>query len=660
MAEKKKRTINTDDLGKLVDSDIRSARSHADTMSSWRQQMHNEYRAMPYGNEMPGRSGIVTTDMQDAVEWIMPSLMRIFAGTQSAVVITGVGPEDEPKARAVSALIHYQLQKKNPYFEIVYTWFKNALRFKTSVIKATWKYDYTEEEIEYKNVTLPEYQMLAQDPFVTLLKAVPVSDDSEDMQEDEGESDDPDGFMVPPMFESLTVRVKSVLFDGPSVENVRPETFYIDPVAESIKDAAYCGQILSMTASDMRVRANNGRFNKRAVEEAIEKGSGEHEVSITTEEEYRYNVSGLSMEGNDYDSKDPRNRFEVFEHFCKLDVDGDGVVEDWIVYKCNGVVIEDHENEYGRFPFFSISPIVEPHSFYGVSIAELVRDIQKIKTSLFRLMLDNMAFMVNGRFAVREGQVKVQDLIHNNVPGGVVRVQSDNAVKPLDTPSLPQTTFQLLEFVEAVKENRTGVTKYNQGLDSDSLNKTATGIKTIYNASLQRIELIARIFAETGFMELVRALIDYNRRFMTRESLVRLGNESFIVSPEDVDGEFDFDVSVGVGNIDQTQRAASLAMGLQMTMQLFGPTAVPQASAIMREWWAASGFKNSESFVPNPQQTQQAMAMQQQQAQGGGDGSGAGMAEGSAVGGGSEVPSGQPIAPETFEGFAGANNFNVA
>jgi hypothetical protein len=614
--------------------------------------MHNEYRSLPYGNEVDGRSSIVTTDMQDAIEWIMPSLMRIFAGTQAAVTITGVGPEDEPKARAVSALIYYQLQKKNPFFEIVYSWFKNALRFKTSIVKATWKYDYREEDITYKDVTLPEYQLLLSDPFVEMLKAVPVTEETSKAE--------PEEFSVAPaLFESVKIRAKNVLFDGPCVENVKPETFYIDPEASSIREAAYCGQIIPMTASEMRLRAQSLRFVSARVEEAIEKGSGAKDLDVTQEEEYRYNVSGLSKERSDYEAKDPRNKFEVFEHYCQMDVDDDGVLEDWIVYKCNGIVIEDHENEYGRSPFFSLSPIIEPHSFYGVSIAELVRDIQKIKTSLFRLMLDNMAFMVNGRFTVREGQVKVQDLIHNNIPGGVVRIQSENAVKPLDTPSLPQTTFQLLEFVENVKENRTGVTRYNQGLDADSLNKTATGIKTIYNASLQRIELIARIFAETGFMELVRSLIDYNRRFLNRAVMVRLGNESFIVAPDDVDGEFDFDVSVGVGNIDQTQRAASLAMGLQMTMQLFGPAAVPQATAIMREWWAASGFKNSEAFVPNPQQAQQAMAMQQQ-AQGGGNGSGAGMAQGSAIGNGSEVPSGVPAAPASFEGFAGANNFNVA
>lgn len=645
-----KRTLSDEELARLTAGDIQAARSHADTMSEWRQQILNEYRGMPYGNEKDGRSKVVMTDMADAVEWIMPSLMRIFAGTQSAVTITGVGPEDEQKARSVSALIYCQLQKKNPFFEIVYCWFKNALRFKTSVVKATWKYDFEVHDTDYKNVTLEEYQTIQNDPFLEIIKAVPVTPDTKD-----------EGWVIPPLFESIKLRSKNVLYDGPLVENVKPETFYIDPEATSVEDALYCGQILSLTASELRLRAKTGRFKSAKVEEAIELGAGSNEVDASQEEQYRLSVSGLEQKKNNFDGEDPRQKFEVFEHYCKLDVNGDDIAEDWIVYKCNGIILEDHENGYGRFPFFTLSPIIEPHSFYGVSIAELMSDIQKIKTSLFRLMLDNMAFMVNGRYAVREGQVKVQDLIHNNIPGGVVRMSAENAVTPLATPQLPQSVFNLLEFIESAKENRTGVTKYNQGLDSDTLNKTATGIKTIYNASLQRIELIARIFAETGFMKLVRALIDYNRRFMTRPLMVRLGNESFPVFPEDVDGEFDFDVSVGVGNIDQAQRAASLAMGLQMTMQLFGPAAVQQASAIMREWWAASGFKNSEAFVPNPQQAQEAQMMQMQQAQqGGGNGSGAGMAQGSAIGNGSEVPSGQPAAPTDFAGFAGANNFNMA
>lgn len=648
--DKLARTLSDEELARLTEGDISSARSHSDTMSNWRQELLNEYRGMPYGNEQNGRSKVVASDMADAVEWIMPSLMRIFAGTQSAVTITGVGPEDEQKARAVSGLIYYQMQKKNAYFEMVYTWFKNALRFKTSVTKATWKYDYNLQDTSYENVTLEEFQTIQNDPFLEIIEAVPVTENTPD-----------EGWIIPPLFESIKLRSKDVLFDGPLVENVKPETFYIDPEATSVDDALYCGQILSLTASELRLRAKSSRFKSARVEEAIEKGPGAHELDVSQEEMYRLSVSDLEQKKNNFDGDDPRQKFEVFEHYCKLDVNGDDIAEDWIVYKCNGIILEDHENEYGRFPFFTLSPIIEPHSFYGVSIAELMSDIQRIKSSLLRLMLDNMAFMVNGRYAVREGMVKVQDLIHNNVPGGVVRMSAENAVTPLATPQLPQSVFNLLEFIESAKENRTGVTKYNQGLDSDTLNKTATGIKTIYNASLQRIELIARIFAETGFMKLVRALIDYNRRFMTRPLMVRLGNESFPVYPEDVNGEFDLDVSVGVGNIDQAQRAASLAMGLQMTMQLFGPAAVPQASAIMREWWAASGFKNSEAFVPNPQQTQQSQMMQMQQLQqGGGDGSGAGMAEGSAIGNGSEVPSGQPAAPASFEGFAGANNFNVA
>ncbi|OYV96175.1 MAG: hypothetical protein B7Z62_08685, partial [Deltaproteobacteria bacterium 37-65-8] len=228
----KKRTISEDDLLKLIDGDISSARSHSDQMSQWRQKMFDEYRALPYGNEKEGRSKIVATDIQDAIEWIMPSLMRIFAGSQSSVAISGVGPEDEPKARAVSALVYYQLQKKNPYFEVIYCWFKNALRFKTSLVKATWKYDYETEETTYKDVTAEEFMLLQSDPWVEIVDAKPAA----------APSTAPVGGgmptgMPPSSFESIRIREKNVLFDGPLIENVRPETFYIDPEATSVRDA---------------------------------------------------------------------------------------------------------------------------------------------------------------------------------------------------------------------------------------------------------------------------------------------------------------------------------------------------------------------------------------------------------------------------------------
>jgi len=638
----KKRTINEEDFSNLVENDIMAARSHADNMSSWRQSIFNEYRAMPYGDEVEGRSEVVATDMQDAVEWIMPSLMRIFAGTQQAVKISGVGPEDEDKAKKMHSLIYYQLQKLNPYFKIIYCWFKNALRFKTAIVKATWRYDYDLEDIEYKDLSLEEFLIIKNEPFVDVLEFKV----KEQVESAEGMPP----VQAPLMFESVKVRAKSVLFDGPVIENVKPETFYIDPEATSIKDADYCGQILQMTASELRKRVGTMGFIESRVNEAIEKGPGGNVVDVSTEAEYRLSASDLSQERNNYEETDARAKFEVFEHFCKMDVDGDGIVEDWLVYKCNGFILFDKENKYGRFPFFDLSPIIEPHSFYGVSIIELVRDVQRIKTSLYRLMFDNMAFAVNGRFAVLDGYVKIQDLIHNNVPGGIIRQDRDKAVTPLETPRLPQEAFQLLEFIEGAKENRTGVTRYNQGLDSGSLNKTATGLTTIYNASLQRIELIARIFAETGFMDLVRALIDYNRRFFNREVQVRMFNEATIVTPEDCNGYFDYDVSVGVGNIDDRQRASSLVMGMQMTAQLFGASAAKQLTAIMREWWAASGFKNSELFVPDENSLPQGGAL----------GPGTGTTKGSPVGGGSEVPSNSPVAPQTAQGFEGANNFQLA
>lgn len=651
------RKISDESLSEQVAADITASRAIADEKSAWRQEMLHEYRGGGYGNEKEGRSQFISTDMMDAIEWIMPSAMRIFAGTQSAVSVTGVGAEDQEKARKVNALIYYQLQKKNPYFRTMYCWFKDALRFKTSVVKRTWRYDYEAEDVTYKDLTEEEFSLLESNPFIDILKVEKAVGAASPSVDDASEGiEGAEASTLPSVqYPIVKVRNKTVLYDGPCIENVPPEMFYVDPshmVPGTVDGAMFAGQICMMTASEMRQRVNAGLFSKRAVDDAIEKGPDHDFASPESgaERQERYENAGLSAPKDDETPESARAKFKVYEHYAQIDVNGDGILEDWIVWFCNGEVLADRANEYDGPPFSVLSPIMEPNSFDGISVCELVRDIQKMKTSLFRLMLDNAAFQVNGRYTVLDGQVKMSDLLHNNKPGGVIRMKQPGAVTRLDTPQLPNTMFNLLEYFEGIKENRTGVSRLNQGLDPSSLNKTASGINALMNASVQRTELIARIFAETGVMDLVKALVAYNQKFFNRTQQIRLFGEPFDISPEDVAGDFDLEVAVGVGNIDQNQKAQKVAMGAQMTVALYGPQrAASVLDAMMREWWNSSGFKNAEQFIP--------AAGQPALPPGGESGEQeAGVAPGGQVGNGSEVPSG---VPDTFDfnGMSGGLNF---
>lgn len=161
-----------------------------------------------------------------------------------------------------------------------------------------------------------------------------------------------------------------------------------------------------------------------------------------------------------------------------------------------------HREECEVIPFACITPIIMPHRHIGRSVADLVSDIQLIKSTLLRGQLDGMYLSLNPRHVISD-RVNLDDMLVSR-PGGVVRVQGDvgTALMPLPTPDVSQIAYPMMEYMDTVKENRTGVTKYNQGLDANSLNKTATGVNLIMNASQERIQLIARIFAETGVKEL--------------------------------------------------------------------------------------------------------------------------------------------------------------
>ena len=186
-------------------------------------------------------------------------------------------------------------------------------------------------------------------------------------------------------------------------------------------------------------------------------------------------------------------KIQVFE-IESLDVNGDGKSE--LMKVClagNGSYKILDMTEVDSIPFVSMTPIIMPHRFYGRSVSELIEDIQLIKSTVMRQMLDNMYLTNNNRIAIQDGQVAMDDLLTNR-PGGVVRTKQppQQVMMPMQSQTISQQAFPLLEYLDTVRETRTGVTRYSQGLDADALNKTATGVNTLMSQSQMRMELIAR------------------------------------------------------------------------------------------------------------------------------------------------------------------------
>jgi hypothetical protein len=249
--------------------------------------------------------------------------------------------------------------------------------------------------------------------------------------------------------------------------------------------------------------------------------------------------------------------------------------------------------------------MIMPHRHIGRSYADLTMDIQLIKSTLIRGQLDNMYLANNGRYAISD-RVNLDDMLTSR-PGGIVRVDGDpgTGIMPLSHPPLPASSFGMVEYMDSMKEKRTGITAYNQGLDSNSLNKTATGVAQIMNASQQRIELVARTFAETGVKELFKLVHHLVRTTLTKPDIIRLRNKWVEVDPREWKARKDLSISVGLGAGNKDQQLVHLTSILQMQKEaiaagLTNPEKIYNALAKLTQ---NAGFKNPEEFWVNPANT---------------------------------------------------------
>jgi hypothetical protein len=248
-----------------------------------------------------------------------------------------------------------------------------------------------------------------------------------------------------------------------------------------------------------------------------------------------------------------------------------------------------------------------PHRLVGSSIAELVIDIQKLHTALVRYILDNIYFQNNGVQVVNPLRINMDDLLNNNFPGGKIRTLLDtspaDAIFPVPISPLPSHVMEILEYKDTIKENRTGITKYNQGLDSKSLNRTASGISQIMNAAQQRVELIARIFAESedGVKGMFQALVDMNLNFFNRSINIKLDTGWTTISPLDISGSYDLIIDIGAGTGSKEIKVNQLMMMLDKSIAVAGlaPMIIMPNNihAIMTAIWENLGYKNTQQFV---------------------------------------------------------------
>jgi len=241
-----------------------------------------------------------------------------------------------------------------------------------------------------------------------------------------------------------------------------------------------------------------------------------------------------------------------------------------------------------------------------------------------RNLMDNAYNQNFGRYAVLEGQANLDDLLTQR-PGGVVRVKSPNAIMPLATPPLEPYSFQMLGYLDEVRESRSGVNKNTQGINADALTShtTATAVNAVMTNAQSRVELIARQFAETGVKDLMRRIYELLLKYQDKERVVMLRNQWVPVRPDMWNDKMDCTVSVALGNGSKDQQMAHLSQMISFAAQAMAgglPIVTPQNMYNLGvSLVKAMGYQNYNDFLtppppPQPQQPSEGMMEQQNKA----------------------------------------------
>jgi hypothetical protein len=578
------------------------------------------YLREAYGNEVEGRSQIVTGEVAEAIDGALPQLLRVFTTTEDIVYFEPKSPNDEESAKQATEYCNWVFYRENDGLLILHNWFKDALLQKTGVVKSYWDSQEDVVKEKYKDLSAEELQLLFSDGTMELV--------SQDMKEVSPETLDPmSGMIIPATFSYDVVVMKKKESGRVKIANVPPEEFLISKRDKTIKDARFVAHRLNMTRSDLIAAG----YPKDVVDEL----PAYSDLTYTPERIARFDRGEMPDETQSLDFS--MQDVEVFECYIRTDYDEDGIAELRKITYAGSEILDNEEVDH--IPFASICPIPMPHKFFGQSLADRSMDIQLIKSTITRQILDNMYLTNMPRMTAIDGQVNMDDLL-TVAPNGVVRMKSQGAVQALTVPATAAQSFPMLEYLDSVMQKRSGVAQAGQVLDPSILqNTTATAIAAMQQTGAGRLEMIARIFADTGVKDLFTGIFQLLCKYQDKERVIRLRGKYISIDPREWSNHYDLSVNVGLGTGNKDQQMAMAAMVLQKQEQILqtqGPAnplvSVAQYRETLGRFIEAAGFKDSSEFFkeitpemdqmlsnPPPQQQQQDPAvmayMQQVQAQ---------------------------------------------
>ncbi len=524
--------FDPDELAAILQREYQQADSYSDDIALQTEQAFRYYEAQPFGNEVEGRSQIVLPDVQEAVDYMTQSVLRTFVSGDRTVEFEAADEGDEQAAIEATATINHLFMRKQDGYRLLHDGTVGGLLRKLGVFKTAVE---TVEKVTRETVIAP---------LEDLMVALPENAEVEDMQ-DRGDG-------------TVKASIRYEVTEKRFVDYAVPvRRFKFSPNATHEDAADYLCHDEPKTRSDL-----------------VEMGFDKDQVySLPPYRKPFDEAISATLDNGVMDYSSPELEEVLLCHeFARIDLDGDGIAERVEVYRVENEILREADGSLAietveEQPFAVFCPFPRENRLVGYSLADKVMDIQLARSFVARQLFDGLAFANMPRPIVDATMADMDtynDLL-SPIPGSPIRVRGGaGAVQPLQTGFNVGQSLQVLEWITGERESRTGITRMNQGLDADALNKTATGTALMQASGQQFEEFIARNLAET-----LARLFMKKYRLMRREAdpiKVKVDGEYKMVDPSQWPDDMNVTVRVGLGSGSKDKR-------IQYRMALMQPLA---------------------------------------------------------------------------------------
>jgi len=585
----------------VVSSLIQNSIDYIDEQESpVRAEATRYFRGEPFGDEEQGRSQAVTQDVRDSIMLMLPSLMRVFFGSEKALEFIPTGPEDVKLAEQLTEYVNHILTENDAFSEFQ-ACFQDALLKRAGILKTQWEELEDVKTYRFTGIGDEELQVILMDNAAEDVEVQSYPDPDFIPGPPPPPQIMTDGTVVqpepppPPQFHNVVVTRRTS--DGRvRLQAVPPEEFLIDRRARSLEDAQIVAHRRFLTLSELSQMGYDPQ--------EMEQYAGVADELAYNQEAYQRNPSAFLF----YDQRndDAMKAVLYIESYIKIDVEGTGIAQLRRICTAGNnhqIVMNQPVSEH---PFHVFTPYPEAHRWRGQSVFDLTRDVQNIKSHVLRNMLDSLALSIFPRLAVVENSVNIDDALSTEM-GSIIRQRAPGAVTQLTLPFVGQNAAPILAYMDEIKESRTGMNRSAAGLNPEHMQSTSEmAISAQINAAQMQVELVARNFASVMkqiFSRIHRLIVQHQ----DKPRMIRLDNDFVQMDPRSWMSHFDVEVNVALGAGSDQERVKNLQMFASKQEEILkeqGPNnpivGIQQYLNTARKIIELLGFKDVDSYIGNP------------------------------------------------------------